>query len=154
MIGMNDDQPVFVISVAAELSHMHPQTLRMYERKGLVVPKRTTGKSRLYSKSDIEKLKNIQYLTQEIGINLAGVKQIIELKNQLEEAEENLRAAQAEMEKVKQKAKTEMTNILMKNTPQLVRRGETGVVPFDLDWQIKFVKAVFGEDKGADHDKR
>lgn len=151
---MNDEQPVFVISVAAELSNMHPQTLRLYERKGLVVPKRTTGKSRLYSKSDIEKLKSIQYLTQEIGINLAGVKQVIELKNQLEQAEMNLRAAEAEMEKVKQKAKSEITNILMNNSPQIVRRGETGVVPFNLDWQIKFFKAIFGESEARDHDER
>lgn len=152
MIGVNDDQPVFAISIAAELSNMHPQTLRLYERKGLVVPKRTIGKSRLYSRRDIEKLKNIQYLTQEVGINLAGVKQIIELKGQLEKAEENLRKAQAEMDHVKHKAKAEITSILIKNSPQLVRRGETGVMPFDADWYIKYFKAIFDEGRDKKND--
>lgn len=144
---MNDDQPVFVISIAAELSSMHPQTLRLYERKGLVVPKRTAGKSRLYSKKDIEKLKKIQYLTQEAGINLAGIKQIIELRSELEQAEESLRVAQLEMEKVKEKAKSEIANILMSSSPQLVRRGETGLVPFDYDWYYSFFKKIF-DDRG------
>ena len=78
----NKDRPVYIISVAAELVNMHPQTLRLYERKGLVIPKRQ-GKNRLYSQRDIEKLLSIQQLTQELGINLAGVEMIAKLQDEL-----------------------------------------------------------------------
>ena len=78
------DRPLYIISVAAELVNMHPQTLRLYERRGLVAPKRQ-GKNRLYSQADIERLMYIQKLTQELGINLAGVEKIIRLQNELEE---------------------------------------------------------------------
>jgi MerR family transcriptional regulator/heat shock protein HspR len=79
-----DDRAVYVISVAAELAGVHPQTLRIYERKGLVAPHRTSGNTRRYSDRDIALLRQIQDLTQEGGINLAGVKMIIELQAQLE----------------------------------------------------------------------
>ncbi|MNS76150.1 putative heat shock protein HspR [compost metagenome] len=79
-----NDRPLYIISVAAELVNMHPQTLRLYERRGLVAPKRQ-GKNRLYSQSDIERLMYIQRLTQELGINLAGVEKIIRLQNELED---------------------------------------------------------------------
>lgn len=77
------DRPLYIISVAAELVNMHPQTLRLYERRGLVSPKRQ-GKNRLYSQHDIERLREIQRLTQELGINLAGVEKIIRLQNELD----------------------------------------------------------------------
>ena len=79
-----NDRPLYIISVAADLVNMHPQTLRLYERRGLVAPKRQ-GKNRLYSQSDIVRLQYIQQLTQELGINLAGVEKIIRLQNELEE---------------------------------------------------------------------
>lgn len=78
------DRPLYIISVAAELVNMHPQTLRLYERRGLVTPKRQ-GKNRLYSESDIERLQYIQKLTQELGINLAGVERIMRLQNDLDQ---------------------------------------------------------------------
>ena len=78
------DRPLYIISVAAELVNMHPQTLRLYERRGLVQPKRQ-GKNRLYSQRDIERLTYIQNLTQELGINLAGVERIIRLQNELDQ---------------------------------------------------------------------
>ena len=80
-----DDRAVYVISVAAELAGVHPQTLRIYERKGLVTPRRTAGNSRRYSDRDIELLRRIQELTQEHGVNLAGARMIIELLSQVEE---------------------------------------------------------------------
>jgi MerR family transcriptional regulator/heat shock protein HspR len=80
-----DDHAVYVISVAAELAGVHPQTLRIYERKGLLSPRRTAGKARRYSDRDIEHLRMIQELTQEAGVNLAGVKLIMELQRELEE---------------------------------------------------------------------
>lgn len=96
-----NDRPLYIISVAAELVNMHPQTLRLYERRGLVAPKRQ-GKNRLYSQADIERLQYIQRLTQELGINLAGVEKIIRLQNELEEVkrfkEQELAAIQSKLE--------------------------------------------------------
>ena len=91
---------VYVISVAAELAGVHPQTLRIYERKGLLEPKRTAGNTRRYSDEDIRRLRRIQELTQE-GINLAGVRRIMELEARIEAfealiAEAETRAKQAE----------------------------------------------------------
>jgi len=79
-----DDRAVYVISVAAELAGVHPQTLRMYERKGLLQPKRSAGNSRRYSERDIQRLRMIQELTQQQGINLAGARIIIDMEAQLE----------------------------------------------------------------------
>jgi MerR family transcriptional regulator, heat shock protein HspR len=90
----DEERAVYIISVAAELAGVHPQTLRIYERKGLVAPKRTSGNTRRYSDSDIRLLRQIQDLTQEGGINLAGVKMIIELQAQLDA----LRAKTAELQ--------------------------------------------------------
>ncbi len=85
---------VYVISVAAELAGLHPQTLRIYERKGLVDPARTGGGSRRYSDADIEQLRRIQELTSE-GLNLAGVQRVLELEAALAEARRALQAARA-----------------------------------------------------------
>jgi MerR family transcriptional regulator/heat shock protein HspR len=78
------DRPLYMISVAAELSGMHPQTLRVYERKALISPQRSPGGTRLYSESDVERLRLIQQLTQEDGVNLAGVMRIIQLEMEME----------------------------------------------------------------------
>ena len=80
---LSDDMPVYVISVAASLSGMHPQTLRGYERVGLVTPRRTTGGGRRYSMQDILALRQIQRLSQDEGINLSGIKRILELQGDL-----------------------------------------------------------------------
>jgi MerR family transcriptional regulator/heat shock protein HspR len=85
-----EERGVYVISVAAELAGVHPQTLRMYERKGLLAPKRTIGNSRRYSQRDVEWVRRIQRLTQEEGVNLAGVRMIIELERELERIQEQL----------------------------------------------------------------
>jgi len=89
------DHAVFVISVAAELAGVHPQTLRIYERKGLVDPARTGGGSRRYSEVDLDRLRRIQDLTNE-GLNLAGVKRVLELEAELAEAQAQLVEAQEE----------------------------------------------------------
>ncbi|MFM9107228.1 MAG: heat shock protein transcriptional repressor HspR [Chloroflexota bacterium] len=78
-------EPVFVISVAARLLEMHPQTLRKYEREGLIAPSRTTGNLRLYSDRDIERLRQVKYLVDERGLNLAGVQLALELTQRLRE---------------------------------------------------------------------
>ena len=81
---MMDDRPIYMISVAAELVGMHPQTLRIYESKGLVRPKRTAGNTRLYSERDVERLRVIQKLTTELGLNLSGVEIVLKLEDQLQ----------------------------------------------------------------------
>lgn len=80
-----EHQPVYMIGVAAQLSGVHPQTLRQYERLGLVVPSRVGGKNRLYSESDVVKVQRIQRLTQQMGVNLAGVELVLKLLEQMDE---------------------------------------------------------------------
>ena len=82
--GVAEDAPVFVISVAAQLTRMHPQTLRQYDRAGLVSPGRTPGGGRRYSPRDVALLREVQRLSQEEGVNLAGIKRIIELESQVD----------------------------------------------------------------------
>jgi MerR family transcriptional regulator/heat shock protein HspR len=101
-----DDRGRYMISVAAELVGMHPQTLRMYEQKGLVRPSRTSGNTRLYSESDLERLRLIQQLTTELGLNLAGVEMVLQLEDQLgrmqrrmERLERELRQQMRDIEK-------------------------------------------------------
>lgn len=80
---IDDERGVFMISVAAELAEMHPQTLRMYEARGLVAPKRSPKNTRLYSQRDVERLRRIQRMTSEEGLNLAGVVTVLELEERL-----------------------------------------------------------------------
>ena len=80
---MMDDHPRYMISVAAELVGMHPQTLRIYESKGLIRPKRTAGNTRLFSEADLERLRLIQQLTNDLGLNLAGVEQVLHMQDEL-----------------------------------------------------------------------
>src|SRR5436305_8451281 len=83
-IEVSSDRGVFMISVAAELADMHPQTLRMYEARGLIEPKRSPKGTRLYSHEDVQRLRRIQEMTAELGMNLAGVERVFELEEQLE----------------------------------------------------------------------
>ena len=91
------DRPIYMISVAAELVGMHPQTLRMYETKGLVRPQRTPGGTRLYSEADIERLRIIQRLTSELGLNLAGVELVLRLEDELRKAHAHVERLQREL---------------------------------------------------------
>ncbi|CAN5572919.1 hypothetical protein BH24ACT26_BH24ACT26_21770 [soil metagenome] len=100
-------QAIYVISVAAELAGVHPQTLRVYERKGLLTPQRTAGNTRRYSQRDIERLRKIQELTQE-GVNLAGVMNIMELEERLAEAHAQLQAALDELDRMEQRLEESM----------------------------------------------
>jgi MerR family transcriptional regulator/heat shock protein HspR len=92
-----DDRPRYMISVAAELVGMHPQTLRIYEQKGLVRPKRTPGNTRLYSERDLERLREIQRLTSELGLNLAGVERVLRLEDELQRMRAHLDRMEREM---------------------------------------------------------
>ena len=101
-----DDRPRYMISVAADLVGMHPQTLRIYESKGLVTPQRTAGNTRLYSDADLDRLRLIQQLTTELGLNVAGVEHVIRLEEQIrrmqrtmERLEHDMREAIAQVHK-------------------------------------------------------
>jgi MerR family transcriptional regulator/heat shock protein HspR len=103
---IEDDTPVFVISVAAELSGMHPQTLRQYDRLGLVTPGRSGGGGRRYSSRDVALLREVQRLSQEEGVNLAGIKRIIELEKHVAALQSRLAELQGEL----QATQTALTN--------------------------------------------
>ena len=92
-----DDRPRYMISVAADLVGMHPQTLRIYEAKGLVRPQRTSGNTRLYSERDLDRLKLIQRLTTELGLNLAGVEHVLRLEDELRKARARMERLEREM---------------------------------------------------------
>jgi len=91
-IEVSSDRGVFMISVAAELAEMHPQTLRMYEQRGLIEPKRSPKGTRLYSQQDVERLRAIQRMTVELGLNLAGVERVLELEAQLQRTRRRVEA--------------------------------------------------------------
>ena len=92
-----DDRPRYMISVAADLVGMHPQTLRIYESKGLVTPKRTAGNTRLYSEADLDRLRLINQLTSELGLNLAGVEHVLRLEEQLRRMQNRMARLEREM---------------------------------------------------------
>jgi MerR family transcriptional regulator, heat shock protein HspR len=101
-IAVDDERGVFMISVAAELAHMHPQTLRMYEARGLIEPQRSAKNTRLYSQRDVERLRHIQRLTTELGLNLAGVEIVLEMEAEVERMRaklERMRHHAAELER-------------------------------------------------------
>src|SRR5215218_8401329 len=109
-ISIGDDRGVFMISVAAELAHMHPQTLRIYEARGLISPKRSPKNTRLYSQRDVELLRRIQQMTSEEGLNLAGVETVLAL----EERVERMRAEMSRMRKRAAEMESRMTEELAK----------------------------------------
>jgi MerR family transcriptional regulator/heat shock protein HspR len=93
------DRPRYMISVAADLVGMHPQTLRIYEAKGLIRPKRTSGNTRLYSEADVERLRLIQQLTTEFGLNLAGVEQVLRMQDEVARMRRRLERLERDMRK-------------------------------------------------------
>jgi MerR family transcriptional regulator/heat shock protein HspR len=111
------DRPIYMISVAADLVGMHPQTLRLYENKGLVRPKRTPGGTRLYSEADVEHLRIIQRLTTELGLNLAGVELVLRL-------EDELRKAHAQIERLQQQLRDEVQKVHKQYRRDLVLYSE------------------------------
>jgi MerR family transcriptional regulator, heat shock protein HspR len=114
------DSGVYIISVAAELAGVHPQTLRTYERKGLINPQRTAGGTRRYSQRDVERVRLIQELTQGEGVNLAGVLRILDLQDRLEAAEKRVAEAQATVARVRRDAEQALTEAML-------GRAETGL---------------------------
>lgn len=101
-------RPLFMISVAAELAEMHPQTLRMYERRGLIRPQRSLKSTRLYSLQDVERLRRIQQLVSEYGLNLAGVERVLEMEEKLAVMERKLERLRVEMEQLASAAQEQL----------------------------------------------
>ncbi|HWD66109.1 MAG TPA: helix-turn-helix transcriptional regulator [Solirubrobacteraceae bacterium] len=120
-VEVASDRGVFMISVAAELADMHPQTLRMYEARGLIEPKRSPKGTRLYSHADVERLRRIQEMTAELGLNLAGVERVLELEQQLESVQRKV----AGLEKRANELKAEVQRL-----EELRRELRAEIVPY------------------------
>jgi len=126
---LSDDTPVYVISVAAQLAGLHPQTLRAYDRLGLVSPGRATGRGRRYSLRDILLLREVQRLSQEDGVNLSGIKRILELEHELVAA--RARLAEIRAERAQLRAELESTRSVAARLAGLLRSrgGSAQLVP-------------------------
>jgi MerR family transcriptional regulator/heat shock protein HspR len=111
---------VYMISVAAELAGMHPQTLRIYEARGLITPRRSPKNTRLYSADDVERLRRIQELTTELGMNLAGVEKVFELEQEMERMRRRMRALERHAEKVQQELLAEIDRVRRSMKHELV----------------------------------
>jgi MerR family transcriptional regulator, heat shock protein HspR len=126
---------VYMISVAAELAGMHPQTLRIYEARGLITPKRSSGNTRLYSQEDVERLRRIQELTSELGMNLAGVEKVFELEQEMARMQERMLRLQREADRMEQEMRDEVERIRRSFRFELVPYEAPGsaLVPKDLE---------------------
>ncbi|MDQ3933265.1 MAG: helix-turn-helix transcriptional regulator [Actinomycetota bacterium] len=114
------DRGVYMISVAAELAGMHPQTLRIYESRGLVEPERTSGGTRRYSDEDVERLRRIQELTTELGMNLAGVEKVFELEQEIDRMRERMRRIERQAERMEQEMHEEIERVRKSFRAELV----------------------------------
>jgi MerR family transcriptional regulator/heat shock protein HspR len=121
----NDEARTFLISVAAELAGMHAQTLRTYDRLGLVSPQRSSGGGRRYSQHDVDLLREVQRLSQDEGVNLAGIKRIIELTNQVEALQSRLRELSDEVERLRASQRRDVA-VLPKSTAVVVWQPRKG----------------------------
>jgi MerR family transcriptional regulator, heat shock protein HspR len=121
------ERPRYMISIAAELVGMHPQTLRIYESKGLVRPKRTPGNTRLYSEADLERLRLIQRLTTELGLNLAGVETVIRL-------EDELGKARARLERLERELRREIRDVHKQYKREIVLYSDGEILPERNRW--------------------
>src|SRR3954449_738375 len=120
------DQGVYMISVAAELAGMHPQTLRIYEARGLITPKRSAGKTRLYSQEDVDRLRRIQELTSELGMNLAGVEKVFELEDELERMRARMARLQAKTDELEEEMAEELERVKRSFRAEIVRYEPPG----------------------------
>jgi MerR family transcriptional regulator, heat shock protein HspR len=107
----DSDRGVYMISVAAELAGMHPQTLRIYEARGLIMPKRSPKNTRLYSQEDVERLRRIQELTGEFGMNLAGVERVFELEEEIDRMRRKMRNLERQAERVRDELSEELERV-------------------------------------------
>ena len=140
-LEVSADRGVFMISVAAELAEMHPQTLRMYEARGLIEPKRSPKGTRLYSQADVELLRRIQEMTNELGLNLAGVERVLDLEGKLERAQARVDALERRAEELKAEVEKLMAArdklrgelVPLKHTRALVRTEDLQHLRMNVD---------------------
>src|SRR3982750_4301458 len=118
---LDRDRGVYMISVAAELAGMHPQTLRIYESRGLITPKRSPKNTRLYSQDDVERLRRIQELTTEMGMNLAGVERVFELEEEIARMRRRMRQLEKEADRVQEQLQKELERVKKSFKRELVR---------------------------------
>jgi MerR family transcriptional regulator/heat shock protein HspR len=121
------DRGVFMISVAAELADMHPQTLRMYEQRGLIQPKRSPKGTRLYSQADVDRLRRIQQMTAELGMNLAGVERVLEMEQQLERMTRRVEQLEKRAERLHAEMEQQMEEVRRSVRAEIVRYQAPGV---------------------------
>ena len=121
-------RPLFMISVAAELAEMHPQTLRLYERRGLIRPRRSSKSTRLYSLDDVERLRRIQQLVTECGLNLAGVERVLEMEEQLAAMQRRLDHLEAELERLTAQAREQLEAVHRSYRKELVPVNAPGEI--------------------------
>ncbi len=117
---------VYMISVAAELAGMHPQTLRIYESRGLIEPKRSAKNTRLYSEDDVERLRKIQELTSQLGMNLAGVARVFELEQELDRMHRRMRNLERQAERAQDELRDEIDRVRRSMRAELVPYKEPG----------------------------
>jgi MerR family transcriptional regulator/heat shock protein HspR len=120
---LDEERGVFMISVAAELAEMHPQTLRMYEARGLIRPKRSPKNTRLYSQADVERLRRIQELTTKEGLNLAGVEAVLEMEQAVERMREQMARMRKRAERMEQRMQGELERLRSSLGGELVPYG-------------------------------
>jgi MerR family transcriptional regulator/heat shock protein HspR len=130
---------VYMISVAAELAGMHPQTLRIYEARGLITPNRSPKNTRLYSADDVDRLRRIQELTTELGMNLAGVEKVFELEEEMERMRRRMRALERHAAKVQQELRAEIDRVRrsMKNELVLYEPPSSSLLPSEVSVRIR-----------------
>jgi len=132
------DRGVYMISVAAELAGMHPQTLRIYEARGLIAPKRSPKNTRLYSDEDVARLRRIQELTSELGMNLAGVERVFELEQQIGRMERRIRSLERQSEQMRVEVAAELERVRRSYRAELVpyRPPEQALAPQSVTVRI------------------
>lgn len=139
MASPDSTRPVYMISVAAELAGMHPQTLRIYEQRGLIEPNRSPKGTRRYSQADVERLRRIQQLTSELGMNLAGVERVFELESELEQMRRRVERMERRAEQMRQEFEREVARVRRSYRYDLVpyEPPERALIPRDQTQTVR-----------------
>ena len=142
MPGADRARGLYMISVAAELAGMHPQTLRIYESRGLITPKRSPKNTRLYSDEDVMRLRRIQELTTEFGMNLAGVERVFELELEMERMQRRMRNLERAAERMRDELESEIRRVRRAAKAELVRYEPPGqaLLPSDAGVRVRITR--------------
>ena len=137
MADFERERGVYMISVAAELAGMHPQTLRIYESRGLITPKRSPKNTRLYSQEDVDRLRRIQELTTELGMNLAGVERVFELESEIARMRRRMRSLERQAVRVQEELGAELERVRRSFRAELVRYEPPGQALEPVDRTVR-----------------